>query len=65
MIRRDLREAGAIDESTSTADEAAMELALEQAGLAFDRGEVPVGAREPLVDAGADQFFGCHAGLLR
>jgi tRNA(adenine34) deaminase len=44
MIRRDPREAGAIDESTRAADEAAMELALEQAALAFDQGEVPVGA---------------------
>lgn len=44
MIRRDPRGAGAIDESTRAADEAAMDVALEQAGRAFDRGEVPVGA---------------------
>ena len=44
MIRRDPREAGAIDAPTRAADEAAMRVALEQAELAFDRGEVPVGA---------------------
>ncbi len=44
MIRRDPRGAGAIDDSTRAADEAAMELALGQAESAFDRGEVPVGA---------------------
>ena len=44
MIRRDPREAGAIDEPTRAADEVAMRVALEQAGLAYYRGEVPVGA---------------------
>jgi tRNA(adenine34) deaminase len=44
MIRRDPRDAGATDEPNRAADEAAMRLALEQAELAFQQGEVPVGA---------------------